>query len=455
MTTTSGSISSSEFTTFDALLKRKREITGETPFEVEDGFPQPSSITVSRLTYLHDLAHATGLSDAQRQELALPEPVDSADLMITTSHFDIYYSTSGPNAVSTAIANDVAATLEAAVSAFFSYFGTTISGFTNVHFDATSAHYTDPSTGIHFNADAMNSAGNNKPYRDQTTIHECFHVWQFQRGWAVSMGGTNTYWVLEGTAVWAAMKWTLPSGASLANPYYLSTWFDRPESVAIVRPPAVAKNAQGYVTLPFWIWIEGQNATSFKQFMNSPTSSPLPVDSLASKMGQPSMEALACAFGAALVRSTWNTLYPTFKNIEQRTQKTIPSPTFSPSTKPEYTAQLDNSGSTWNFSSPVDDGAIVFFDAQYRLSGQDPSKTWTAVLDLASLDGDSGVTAYFAITEYPGGQTPEVYSSWYTPVSRVFGDPTKANVNLIVSGNQHPRTTKRFKLAVTAEYKSS
>jgi hypothetical protein len=436
--------------TYDALVQRRDQLLGKVPCDVPAGLPQPRSITAFRLSYLEDLARASGLTPAQREALALPTPAPSViGKVINTPHFTITYDTTGPDAVSDQIAQDVSTALEGGLVNFNGYFGVQVTSKTAVHFDADKFHYTDPTTGIHFLADGFRTTANNLPSRNQIAVHECFHVWQFFVGWRTTRGTETLNWLLEGTAVWAALKWTGPQ-PSLNSPFYLTYWFTHPTEVLLATQKKTA--AVGYVALPFWMWVEGEYPGAMRAFLRQlPTGATLVVDALAQAMDRTkTIEALVCEFGGNLVLGNWNPLYAAISNIEQPLVQPIAIPAWVGDQSPDFMQELLQQGSTWNASDTIPAATVYFYHAQFRLRNQDPSKTWVADMDISSLTGDGSVVAYYVLI-LAGVWRDVAQGQWTVPVSQAFDTPTNADVYFIISGNQHPPNV-RFKSSFTAQF---
>jgi hypothetical protein len=430
----------------DELRSIRDFLAGEAPLELEGGMPQPRSATTLRLDFLERVKELEAAGLLQPGELSLPQPIAPSPqaIVISSAHFTITYDTTGPNAVTNRIAKDALTDLEAGLTSFVSYFGIGVSTMTQVHFDSTGTHYTDPATGIHFKADGFRTSDNNRPARTQIAVHEDFHVWQFARGWALtSKVGEKLYWIMEGTAAWAALKWTA-STPSLIGPSYLNYWFDHPDRVRLATGSTAAA---GYVTLPFWMWTEQTYSGAMRTFLNGGMPSGSVVDALARAMDpSKSFEELACEFGCNLLNGGWcQSAYRRIVDIEQPITTLIPILTFLPSNDPAYTGQLTGEGSTWTSGGRLNAGVLYFYCVQFRLSNAAPSKAWRGVVSVDSLSGDGSVLAYFATGPSPS----TTYSQGSVPMSLPY--PTSIDVYVVSGGNQHPPNTK-FSLDFTAQF---
>ncbi|MEM7157597.1 MAG: hypothetical protein AAF799_32455 [Myxococcota bacterium] len=401
-----------------------------------------------------------GLSSAQRRDYEAPRRSDKAgDLRsIKGRFFTVYYATSGRNAVTTAIAQRVSDTIDRVIQRFVDTFGTKFGWGSSgkAYFDATSAMYADAATKtIHFNADIFMRNDSNPAARDGFVTHEAFHAYQFGCGWSVSVthAGTKqlTYWILEGTAVWAELEFSqLDGNSALTNPVTLTSWFDRPNDIRLANR---TKPAQGYPTLPFWMWLARAYPTAFTSFITTaPAKTSWIVDQLAALVSRErddevGMEGVVTEFGAHLVLGDWlNSGYLPIYDIEQPTRTILEVPTFEVPADALHTGELNNNDSTWvSGSNSLPNASIGFFLAKYRLPERhDPSNT-QAIFEVEdqTIIG-AGTPSYFVVIEHPSTASIELFevdSETTFPETRTFNDPKSANVYMIVSSDQHPIVT--------------
>ena len=433
-------------------LERHRKYFRTAARDIQRGKAVHGSMAWNRMSDLLE-----GLTAAQRKDYEAPRRPDDASGLRTIkgSYFTVYYTTSGPNAVTTTIAQRVSDTLDRVVPLFVSHFGRPFGWGASgkVYFDATSAMYTSSKTKtIHLNADIFRSNDSNPPARDGFTTHEAFHAYQFGCGWSVSVtsSGTEqlTYWILEGTAVWAELEFSQVDGSSaLTNPLTLTSWLEKPNNIRLANR---TRPAQGYVTLPFWMWLAKTYPAAFKSFISTtPSTSTFIVDQLAKQVSKEEgstvgMEGVVTTFGANLVINTWlDRSYLPIYDIEQSTRTVIDVPKFDPPSDSLHTQELSQQDSTWVSSgNSLPNASIGFFLAKYRLPKRhDPSinQAIFEVTDQSMLGG--GFPSYFVVIEYPSTasiELIEVDSTTKFPEKRAFNDPPHANVYLIVSSDQHP-----------------
>lgn len=420
----------------------------------------PASLLISGTTALdqlnHLIAHTPDLSPEERVRYGAPplraRAPGTPQAVITGKYFTVYYDISGGNAVSQQIAQDVSDTLDRVIPAFVAYFGASYNWANagSVYFDARTFMYTDPTTKtIHLNPHIFNGSANNKRSRDSYTTHEGFHAYQFSNGWRSTITTTYgvaqvVYWVLEGTAVWAELMFGQADQKALSNPQTLLYWFDHPDQVQLCN---LTSPAQGYTTLPFWMWLANSYPNSFKSFLsNAPGNASYVVDQLAALCGNEvspggSFEYVVTLFGAHLVNGTWNAGYGTIYDVQQPIETAISIPAFAPAATTDWTQQLTEDNSKWtNTEWPLANATIGFFLVQFRLPSSHNPSLVTSVFEMDGLSVvGQGYKSYFCVLEYPSTASIELGTSdCVFPSRRIFNDPAVGNVYLIVSSDQHP-----------------